>query len=316
MNVDVYYVPIRIRALRFASVYVLKTGRHSYLVDSGMDNSALTFLEQNGVDFSEIDAVILTHMHIDHIGGSKSIQDKYGIPVFIDERDREKVISIQNDIPGFMRSSKIFLSEMGVPTETTETMGDNHPLATELKNYEHVDLENFSKMPNSLNDLDFFHVPGHSPGSTCFLPKNSDIIFTGDHILEKITPNISYYDSSEDMLGEYLESLRMTKVLQKNTAFPGHGSPFTGIEERIEAIIKHHENRINEISEIIGPDQLSAYNVAKLMKWSKGRTMESMNIMEQNFAVGEAIAHLRYMENQGFVKSNLRNGIRLYSNAI
>ncbi|MGP6238896.1 MBL fold metallo-hydrolase [Cuniculiplasma sp. SKW4] len=314
MNVEVYYVPIRIRALKFASVYLLRTNDHSFLVDSGMDNSALSFLEEKGVNFKELDAVLLTHMHIDHIGGSKSIQDKYGIPVYINKLDRNKVLSIQNDISGFMNESKSFLKEMGVPDEMTKSMGDNHPLAIELKNYEKVDLQIFENIPQEINEIEFYYVPGHSPGSTCFIPKDSDIIFTGDHILERITPNISYYDRDEDMLGEYLLSLAKTEQLKLKTAFPGHGSPFTRINDRIEQIKNHHRVRIDEIKRIIDTNKMSAYDVAKRMKWSRGRTMDSMNIMEQNFAVGEAIAHLRYMENQSIVESEIINGIRLYSN--
>ncbi|MGP6207214.1 MBL fold metallo-hydrolase [Cuniculiplasma sp. SKW3] len=314
MNVEVYYVPIRIRALKFASVYLLRTDDHSFLVDSGMDSSALSFLEEKGVNFKELDAVLLTHMHIDHIGGSKSIQDKYGIPVYINKLDRNKVLSIQNDISGFMNESKSFLKEMGVPDEMTKSMGDNHPLAIELKNYEKVDLQIFENIPQEINEIEFYYVPGHSPGSTCFIPKDSDIIFTGDHILERITPNISYYDRDEDMLGEYLLSLAKTEQLKLKTAFPGHGSPFTRINDRIEQIKNHHRVRIDEIKRIIDTNKMSAYDVAKRMKWSRGRTMDSMNIMEQNFAVGEAIAHLRYMENQSIVESEIINGIRLYSN--
>ena len=314
MNVEVYFVPIKIRALKFASVYLLNTGRHSFLIDSGMSRDALTFLEEKGVDFKNIDAVLLTHMHIDHIGGSKSIQDKYGLPVYINERDRKKVLSIENDISGFMRDSKLFLMEMGVPNTITETMGDNHPLAAELKNYEKVELQSFEQFPKNMNEVKFYHVPGHSPGSTCFIPQGSDIIFTGDHILEKITPNISYYDRYEDMLGEYLESLNKTRKLNLKTAFPGHGAPFTGINERIEQIIIHHRSRIDEIISIIGSNRISAYDVALRMRWSRGRTMESMNTMEQNFAVGEAIAHLRYMENNNMVESIMTDGIRKYRN--
>lgn len=314
MNVEVYYVPIRIRALKFASVYLLRTNDRSFLIDSGMDSSALSFLEEKGVNFGELDAVLLTHMHIDHIGGAKSIQEKYGIPVYINKRDRNKVLAIQNDISNFMSESKSFLKEMGVPDEMTESMGDNHPLAIELKNYEKVDLQIFENIPQEINEIKFYHVPGHSPGSTCFIPKGSDIIFTGDHILEKITPNISYYDRDEDMLGEYLVSLDKTKELKLKTAFPGHGSPFTGINDRIEQIKNHHRVRVDEIREIIGTNEISAYDVAKRMKWSRGRTMDSMNTMEQNFAVGEAIAHLRFMEKQNIVESEIIKGIRLYHN--
>ncbi len=316
MNIETYYVPIRIRALKFASVYRLNTGNHSYMIDSGMDRTAMEFLESNGLDFKSINAIILTHMHIDHIGGAKSVQEKYGIPVYINSRDREKVLSIQNDISGFLRYSKTFLAEMGVPGNMTEAMGENHPIAAELNNYEHVDLEVFEKMPSTLNEIEYFHVPGHSPGSTCFLPKNSGVIFTGDHILQRITPNISYYDEKEDMLMEYIESLNKTKAMGKEKAFPGHGEPFEGINERIDQIISHHNERIREIGSILEDGKKTAYEVATKMHWSRGRTMDSMNLMERNFAVGEAIAHLRYMENKGYAESHLIGGIRYYRSVL
>ena len=59
-------VEIPIRALKYASIYEINLNPMKILVDSGMSESAATYLEKSGLKLDKVDALMITHLHIDH----------------------------------------------------------------------------------------------------------------------------------------------------------------------------------------------------------------------------------------------------------
>src|SRR5699024_7146153 len=95
-------------------------------------------------------------------------------------------------------------------------------------------------------------TPGHSDGLICLYNKDQGVLFSTDHILPKITPNISYwFHGDPNPLQTYLQSLEKVKRLDAHYVIPSHGKPFYGANERIEEIVDHHEERLHETLEII-----------------------------------------------------------------
>ena len=313
-EIKMYTVPIAIRALKFASVYRIRTDKGTYLIDAGMDRSGFDFLLNNGVDFSEIDGILLTHLHIDHLGGGVIASEKYGIPLYIGKNDLEFILKMQEDVDEYAGNDEKLLEMNGVPDPSSLAFKKENPVFAKLDQYARLSINTFDKLPVSKTGIEYLNTPGHSPGSTCFIPTGTDIIFTGDHILEKITPNISYYDGITDFLGYYIDSLKKTALLPINNAYPGHGGPFSNVKGRIESLLSHHTTRMEEIQNIINGKMITAYDIACKMTWSKGRHLDSMNHMEKKFAIGEAISHLRHMETIGMCSTLEKNGIVLYKN--
>lgn len=312
-----YEIPIRIRALKTANIYILETEGKKILVDSGMGPEVDNFLKFSGEDLRSIDLIILTHMHIDHVGGASHLRSKYGIPVAMGRNDVSVMDRIRTD-PGAFRSDYFAqLKESGMPESILNGSASGSPAIREVDYYGsmEVDYSIDDKFGiGSGQSVKLIHVPGHSPGSTCIHVPGEKAIFTGDHILGSITPNISKYMGIYDSLGSYMESLKKLQGLDVTRVLPGHGAHMTSLDDRISHILEHHRRRLEEI-EGITTQWYSPYEVARRMKWSRGRDMDSMNGMEKIFAVGEATSHLERLEADGKVRGRDQGGIRQFRSA-
>ncbi len=306
-RIERHEVPIEIRALRTANVYEI-FGRKRIMVDSGMSDASYRELVSQGMDFSSIDTIFLTHLHIDHIGSAHRIQQEFGVKVAMHRDDIRRVEEIRESPEDFRDSLLGIMRLNGTPPAIIDEMVKHHSVLDHLDTYIRIEFDSSLEGGEEIAPgISVIHNPGHSPGSSSLYIRETSSIFTGDHILPGITPNISFYDDSTDMLGLYLSSLNKTHSLGARMVYPGHREPFVNANARIDQIISHHEKRMNEIS-AIARDWKTAYEIAESMKWSRDRTISSMNLLELNFAIGEAISHLMHMEANGIVERRLVQG--------
>ena len=304
-------VPIAIRALKTANIYEIRNGTH-ILVDTGMSPASADFLTGRGVDLSQIDLIVLTHLHVDHIGGAHSIRDKFGTPIAIGSNDAARIKRIQEDRDEFGRFLAAELGTNGTPRDILSSIVDRHSVLDNMSLYHDIEIDRELNGGESIGKgIEILSNPGHSPGSISIHMKENGYLFTGDHLLPGITPNISFYDEESDMLGLYIDSLKDTLRINAGMIFPGHRDPFNEGNRRINEILLHHRERLNEILSVT-TEWSTAFEVASRIRWSKGRALDSMNLMEMNFAIGEAISHLRHLDAIGAVGKKETGGILRY----
>jgi len=117
------------------------------------------------------------------------------------------------------------------------------------------------------NQLSLLLTPGHTPGHLCVYDENEKVLFSGDHLLWNITPNVSYYDGNSDPLREYIESLRKVRELNVELVLPAHRDTYFEHRKRIEELTEHHKERLNKIVDILRKKSLTAYEIARGVKW-------------------------------------------------
>ena len=271
------------------------------LIDCGM-NTTQSFaaldsgIREIGIEWRDIRLVLLTHMHPDHIGLTNRVRELSGATVLMHEREAEHLDSLEDEgqrLP-YLHAAYI---RGGVPAEL-QTKMDHHFAFLRKSLHDIVPdrlLKDGERLDSTLGPLEVVCTPGHSPGHVCLYAPDRKMLFSGDHILNGITPNISWHPGS-DALGDYLESLERVGRLDVEQIFPSHGEPFSGHREWIRETAAHHAKRCDEILEAVRGGATTAHEMVGRL-WT--RRLEPIH---HHFAVFEVLAHLEYMQARGRVR--------------
>jgi glyoxylase-like metal-dependent hydrolase (beta-lactamase superfamily II) len=135
---------------------------------------------------------------------------------------------------------------------------------------------------------------GHSPEHASLHCPELNLLISGDMLLPKISTNVSVWAS--DPLGDpvrlFLESIhRLTDLPDDTLVLPSHGLPFIGIRARVSALAEHHRARLAEL-EAAATTPVSAFDIVPVLFRRK------LDIQQQFFAMGEAVAHLNHAWHQ------------------
>jgi len=84
------------------------------------------------------------------------------------------------------------------------------------------------------------HTPGHASNHVCFLHEDSNMLFTGDHVIDGSTVVINPPDGN---MKQYIESLRRVNRLECDALAPGHGDLIHDPKRVVDWIIDHRLER-------------------------------------------------------------------------
>jgi glyoxylase-like metal-dependent hydrolase (beta-lactamase superfamily II) len=123
------------------------------------------------------------------------------------------------------------------------------------------------------------------------------ILFCGDHILGRITPNITAWDLENDFLGTFLNNLLRVREMAPRRLFTAHRELPEDPIGRIDEILGHHAQRLEEVLLILDQngEWMTPYEVAREMTWSMHTGFQAFPRSQKWFAVGEALAHLQHL---------------------
>jgi glyoxylase-like metal-dependent hydrolase (beta-lactamase superfamily II) len=140
-------------------------------------------------------------------------------------------------------------------------------------------------------------TPGHTDYHAVLVDGAERVLFSGDHVLPRITSNVGLYPySRDDPLGDFLDALRAVRTLPVTRVLPAHGDPFDDLPGRVDQILAHHADRLRATLDAIGDGERDAYAVCRTLF----PVLRSAH--EERFALAETLAHLRYLERRGKVR--------------
>lgn len=317
-----FKIPIPDNPLGFLHSYLIKTDEGCILIDSGWNtDEAFHALAQQLADvkagWEDLRYIVITHAHPDHFGLAGRlkkvtkaelvlhklelaiVQQRY---VVIDElvENMGKWLSI-NGVPELSAPvlQKASLSKLGYVSIARPDII--------VKGGEHIKMGGF--------DLEVLWTPGHALGHICLFERQRKLLFAGDHILPKITPNVSMHvQSLGNPLADYLNSLKNIAALPVEIVLPAHGEVFHHLKQRVKEIEQHHIHRMQEILEVLKDKQMTAYQVSSRLIWINGQvSWDDLSDFSKRAAVTETISHLELLFTKGDLQKIHLDGVVYYA---
>jgi len=148
----------------------------------------------------------------------------------------------------------------------------------------------------------------------CLHEPRRKILVAGDHILGDISPNIQLWSDEWNPLKAYLSSLEKVSGLDFELVLPGHRGLLRNAQERIRELKRHHQERLEEITRILKMGGMNAFEIGARMTWDiVYDSWDTFPISQKWFAIGEVLAHLRYLDEEGIIQKQTQDQIRIYS---
>lgn len=153
-----------------------------------------------------VEAILLTHGHSDHIGAVREIKQTYDVPIYACRAEREFLINPVANLSAFFGA------------------GVTSPEADHW-------LEDEQSIMIAGRLFLILHIPGHSPGSICFLDQEEGVCFCGDVLFKGSVGRSDFPGCSHELLISGIEK-KLLRLPDSIICYPGHGSRTTIGEER------------------------------------------------------------------------------------
>lgn len=285
------------------NLWLLRDGGGWTIIDTGFPDDSVRQMWQQilaGLD-GPVTRIVVTHFHPDHLGLATWLTEQTGASVWMTTGEFLTAHAVWHEVGGH---GAAFMTEQF----------RQHGLDSELLSKFSRRGSGYRKAVPALPDYyqrlkqgDVFTVNGlewqimighgHSPEHMALYCPELDVLISGDMLLPRISTNISVFAATPeaDALRWYLASLdeMAQEVPDKTLVLPSHGLPFYGIQSRVAALHAHHEERLHALENSCEQAPQSA---AGLLEVLFNRQLDTHQTM---FAMGEAIAHLNYLEQAG-----------------
>jgi len=307
-------IPLPNSPLKALNSYVIKSPERNLVIDTGWNqeecmNAMQTGLKTLGVDIRKTDFFI-THLHSDHLGLLPNLISDASL-VYFNRPDADRFNSgiHLDDFISFARLN-------GFPEEELRAGLLSHPgfkFRAKGNLVFHIlkegDLIRFGDYAFTC-----IETPGHSWGHMCLYEPHRKILVAGDHILNDISPNIQLWSDEWNPLKAYLSSLDKVYGFDIELVLPGHRGILRNGKERIRELRHHHQERLEEIISILEKGGMNAFEIGSRMSWDiVYDSWDVFPVSQKWFAVGEVLAHLKYLEEEGILRRETENQKRVYS---
>lgn len=292
------------------------------LVDSGPNwGVSLQAIEHGlaelGHRVEELELLLVTHQHNDHLGLTQLLADRAGAEIACLDllapyaRDFHAAVARDDDLAAAL------MTRHGVPpdvvavlravTTVNSAWGGAFQADRVLRDGEEVALRD--------RRLRVHHRPGHSPSDTLFVDEADRVMLGGDHLLSRISSNALLARPLPDdggamverphALDDYLASLRRTREDDLRLVLGGHGPPVDDHRALIDERLGHHEQRLRRILRLMGAEPTTAFALCRAMWGSRAITQAYLTI-------SEAVGHLDVLADRGWVTEDEDGDLRVF----
>jgi glyoxylase-like metal-dependent hydrolase (beta-lactamase superfamily II) len=278
------------------------------LVDTGPNSGkALDELESQladrGHSIDELELLVITHQHIDHLGLAEIVVQRSGAKVAALGIAAERLANFDEDAEAEDRFAIDLMLRNGIPEEVTVAL---RSVSRSFRGWgSHVTvthpLEDGQTLPFRDRTLQAIHRPGHSPSDTVFWDAERHVLIAADHLIAHISSNplltrpLDGSDQRPQALVTYIESMRKTREMPAEIVLSGHGEPIVDHVALIDERIVKHDRRKEKIFKLIAEQPRSGYELAQAI-WG------NVAVTQAFLTLSEVIGHADLLVNEGRVR--------------
>ncbi len=289
-------LPMAGNPMRHINGYLVREDDGFTLIDCGWKTDDVLAalhagLAEAGETLAAVKRIVVTHMHFDHYGLAGTLL-RAGVPdLLLHAKDWEFASRILADPLEADRISDLWLGRNGFPVEPSHEEAEHHRL-NELTEPTRIVADG-----ERIGRLLVVWTPGHTPGHICLVDTQSGRMFTGDHVLDPVTPHVGFWaEHRGDPLGDYIASLERVGSIGASGVLPAHGEPFPDLQRRVDELLAHEATREDQIVDVLHAGPASAAGVAERLPWTRrNKPFADLGEFHQQFAVAETLAHLEHL---------------------
>ncbi|MDA1116600.1 MAG: MBL fold metallo-hydrolase [Proteobacteria bacterium] len=291
-------------SLDHINLWLLEDGEGWTLVDTGLAD-APTRAQWDQIFSAMLGArtvrrILVTHFHPDHAGNAGWLCERFAAPLWITQGEYLTAHAVRAGAAGFVAEATLVLFRAhGLGEARLGQLGMRGNLYRRLvgelpTSYRRIiDGESIAVGGRAWRVITGY---GHAPEHASLYCEALGLVISGDMLLPTISTHVGVWptDPEGDPLGYFLSSIRRYRELPADVlVLPSHGLPFRGAHARVAQLEAHHEVRLAELLQACGEAPCSAADVLALI------FRRPLDTQQMFFAMGEAIAHLHYLERAG-----------------
>ena len=290
-------------ALDHVNCWLLGEPVEQVLIDTGVDDAATrahwhAIVKQTHHWPSQL---LVTHFHPDHMGLAGWFAGQGAQPLTATEVEAGIAAQLWSTADEQYASTyDAWYAAHGLPADARDVVRSNgNTYRRKVHQPPPLSQWNFVEQGQSLTlagrEYRVIIGRGHAPHMIMLFREDDHVLIAADQVLPSISPNVSVMPRLEDdnPLSSFLHSLTCLEGLPDDTlVLPSHGLPFRGLQQRLNALKQHHAERLDQVLHACR-SELSAFDLFDVLYRRK------LDAQQMSFALGEALAHLHYLEKQG-----------------
>ncbi|MFB9073448.1 MBL fold metallo-hydrolase [Citricoccus parietis] len=291
--------------MRYTLSYLATGPRDAILVDPGWSSEEgwqhlLEGLKRTGVGIRGVTGIVVTHRHGDHLGLAERARQASGAWVGLGRNETLGLPESGGD-DAWIGADRALLHSWGVPASRVGEIvyGEQWLSAERVLARPDVRFADGEHLQGEGMDLEMVATPGHTEGHICLIDHVHGLLLSGDHVLPRITPNVSLQRGGpENPLRDYCRSLERMRCHEDMEVCPAHEYRFQGIGGRVDELLSDARSRSDEVLEIIDArDAQSVWDIARNLTWSRG--WDSLVGPPLRLALAETASHVALLRSQG-----------------
>lgn len=267
-------------------------------------------LQKHGLSIYDIEQIILTHHHNDHIGLLEWIIERHPIPIMAHEQAQPYLYKIED----YMVWSEVFFRslyiEFGVPVDLVARLIDRKKKLNPRLNIKLTKTLRENEVIPGLSDWQVIETKGHSQDHISLHCPLDRLLICGDHVVQGKTTGVfleapNRGEERAKPLIQYKENLERCLKIPVELTLPGHGPVIHKLKEVIHEQLNRIENRMIRVKKVLEKESRTGFEIIQEMYPTRYQKLVGL-------LIPEILGVLDLLQERGEVKIETKNGINTY----